>query len=146
MGDVFDFAAYAPDGRLVLLVEAKARRGTNDVWAADRRKGLLESAPFARDSRFLLATPQAVYLWDPGAEPVEFPTYSIAGDVVFKRYFDAAGITAEDFIEPAVFEQIVAQWLRGVTHGDGTGSKELDGWSGLAKLLTGGRVVERTAA
>jgi hypothetical protein len=41
-----DFIAYRPDGKVVLLAEAKSRRGTSESWAAKLRRNMALSTYF----------------------------------------------------------------------------------------------------
>jgi hypothetical protein len=141
----FDFSAYSSDGHLGLVVETKARRGANTEWARELRRNLLAQMPVASDAMFLLATPDALYLWKTGAAADDLATYEmIAGDI-FKPYFERAGIDPTKAVNPVVFELVVATWLQDRTRGLGPTAELLE-QAGLSQVLRGGRVVHQAAA
>lgn len=61
--NAIDFIAYDPEGGLVLLAEAKSRRGTSDLWAAKFRRNMLAHGLLLRSKYFLIATPERMYGW-----------------------------------------------------------------------------------
>jgi hypothetical protein len=136
-----DFAIYGRDGQLLAVVEVKSRRVSTTVWAREFRHNLLVG-PGLPKAVFVLATPFEVYVWDAGVEEDEPPTWSVAGEVVFGPYLAAAGVKVDQFIDPVVFEMIVARWLDDVVRGEA-----FDPFTdGFYKLLKNGRVVSRAAA
>lgn len=58
-----DFVVYDREGRVVLLAEAKNRRGTSGHWAAGLRKNMLSHGVLPWAKYFLIATPERMYLW-----------------------------------------------------------------------------------
>jgi len=84
-----DFVAYDREGQVLLLAEAKSRRGTSESWAARLRRNMLSHGMLPRSKYFLIATPERMYLWkqeraDPGEAPPEF---TIDAEKVFRPYF-----------------------------------------------------------
>jgi hypothetical protein len=142
---IYDFAAYAPDGHLALVVDAKARSGTDTNWAREVRQNLLAGANVANDAMFLLATPEAIYLWRRGEPADALATYELLADDIFRPYFERAGIDLKARLDPFVFEMIVASWLSDRTRGDGP-SHDLLETAGLSDALRGGHVVHQDAA
>lgn len=56
-----DFIAYDADGKVVLLAEAKSRRGTSASWAAKLRRNMLaHSYSLGRNSSS--SRPRSVYM------------------------------------------------------------------------------------
>jgi len=53
-----DFVAYDREGRVVLLAEAKNRRGTSEQWAAGLRRNMLAHGVLPRTEYFLIVTPE----------------------------------------------------------------------------------------
>ncbi len=58
-----DFVAYDRQGRVLLLAEAKSRRGTSESWAAGLRQNMLSHGLLPSSKYFLIATPERLYLW-----------------------------------------------------------------------------------
>lgn len=141
----FDFAGYSSDGRLRLVVETKARQGTNTEWARLFRQNLLENRPSVGDAMFLLATPDALYLWKCGAKSHELATYEMSAGDIFGPYFRRAGVDVEKPVSPMVFELVVDWWLQDRIHGAGPTNPLLED-AGLSDVLRGGRVVHQAAA
>lgn len=145
MAATFDFTGYSSDGRLGLVVETKARRGTNTEWARLFRQNLLEGLPAVADAMFLLATPDALYLWKRGAEPHELATYEMTAADIFGPYFLRAGVDPAKYVSPPVFDLVVDWWLQDRTRGAGP-THDLLEEAGFSELLRGGRVVHQAAA
>lgn len=132
-----DFVAYDREGRVLLLAEAKSRRGTSESWAARLRRNMLSHGMLPRSKYFLIATPERMYLWkqepvDPGEAPPEF---TIDAEKVFRPYFQK--LQQEPFnIGPEAFELVVLTWLSDITR---SGERNLEQGSPSAGLseLTG---------
>ena len=143
----FDFAVYGPDERLTTVIEAKARGGTTDTWAAQLRKNMVAHANVPRDAMFVLATPGALYLWEPKAQLTELPTYQIDATALFRPYFDRAGVPSgtETVVDPMVFEMIVNSWLQDLAT-EPVRSDPLLHDSGFVDRVRTGRLVAQLAA
>ena len=107
-----DFAAYDREGRVVLLVEAKSRRGTSEHWAAQLRRNMLAHGILPWAKYFLIATPERMYLWkqehpNPGDVPPEF---TIDAAKIFQPYFQKLHQEPSN-IGPEAFELLVLTWL-----------------------------------
>lgn len=107
-----DFVAYDREGRVVLLAEAKSRRGTSEHWAALLRRNMLSHGILPWAKYFLIATPERMYLWkqehpDPAEVPPEF---TIDAAKVFQPYFQKLHQEPSE-IGPEAFELLVLTWL-----------------------------------
>ena len=96
----FDFSAYSSEGQLALIAEAKVRRGTGAEWARQLRRNLLADTRIAPDAMFLLATPEALYLWKAGSSEDDFATYELKADALFRPYFERVGVDPGRAIDP----------------------------------------------
>jgi thioester reductase-like protein len=107
-----DFVAYDREGRVVLLAEAKSRRGTSEDWAARLRRNMLSHGilPWAR--YFLIATPERMYLWrqEPSNAAEAPPEFTIDAAKVFQPYFQKLHQEPSK-IGPEEFDLLVLMWL-----------------------------------
>ena len=119
-----DFVAYDREGRVLLLAEAKSRRGTSESWAARLRRNMLSHGMLPWSKYFLIATPERMYLWkqerpDPAEAPPEF---TIDAEKVFRPYFQK--LQQEPLnIGPEAFELVVLTWLSDITQ---SGERNVD--------------------
>lgn len=113
-----DIVAYDRDGRVLLLAEAKSRRGTSESWAAGLRRNMLSHGVLPWSKYFLIATPERVYLWrQPNAAEVA-PGVTINAERVFKPYFQRLHQEPSS-IAPEAFEHLVLTWLTDIArHSD----------------------------
>ena len=84
-----DFIAYDREGRIVLLAEAKSRRGTSEDWAARLRRNMPSHGVLPWAKYFLIATPERMYLWKqerPNLAEVP-PEFTIDATKEFRPYF-----------------------------------------------------------
>jgi hypothetical protein len=146
-----DILAFDKNGQLALIAEVKNKRGTSTTWAARMRRnmfahGLLPNAPY-----FLLALPDAFYLWEQngGASEAAEPTQKINPHQLLEPYYEKAGISPAN-LTGASFELIVTLWLNQVLRAKSP--QELNGnhdWilkSGLFDRLAGGHLELEAAA
>ncbi len=138
----FDFGLYASDGRLALVVEAKAKCGTNSEWAAKLRRNLLEQGDVPNARFFLLAMPDRLYLWrDGGVQPeVVEPTFVADARPVFGPHFERLGVEPEA-VYPEVFEMMVWSWLHELVESSRHETNDFPPWlteSGLLGAVRGG--------
>ncbi len=141
MSGRFDFSAYNKKGELGLVVEAKARRGINNMWARDVRGNIAQRLGTDLPA-LLIATPEALYAWRRGTPLEELPDYEELSEKALGPYYVNAGVRGDDFIEPSVFEAIVARWLEDVA----TGSVQpLGKIEELLAQVRGGRIVREAA-
>jgi hypothetical protein len=112
-----DFEVRDADGHPTALIEAKARRGTNSIWAAGLRRNFASHGALRRDVMFVVVTPEAFFIWEPDAELDEFPTYEVVTEAILRPYLARAGLAAGDFVDPEVFEMIVRAWLSDLVAG-----------------------------
>jgi hypothetical protein len=107
-----DFALYDRNGRLIAVAEVKNKSGTSREWAAKLRRNILAHGGFHRADFFLLATPDKLYLWKgASAEPaVVPPAFEVDAQLIFKPYFERAGVSPAD-VSGRAFELVVAAWL-----------------------------------
>lgn len=146
-----DFYCYGPDGRLALIVEARARTATtNTAWAAQVRQERLAESPADQQAAFAIVTLEALYVWDAGAPADRVADYeaSLGSEdfrSAFGAYLERAGITASSRVDDQVLELVVAWWLDDIAAGAYAASPfMLD--TGVPQLVGGGRVEQRTAA
>jgi hypothetical protein len=116
-----DFIAYDRQGHVVLLAEAKSRRGTSEQWAAGLRKNMLSHGLLPLAKYFLIATPERLYFWN--QEHPEradaAPEYTIDAAREFQPWFQKLSLEPSD-IGPEAFELLVHAWLNGIA-GSGEG-------------------------
>ena len=130
-----DFVAYDREGRVLLLAEAKSRRGTSESWAARLRTNMLSHGMLPQSKYFLIATPERMYLWkqepaDPGEAPPEF---TIDAENVFRPYFQK--LQQEPLnIGPEAFELLVLTWLSDITQSGASISGQSSPSVGLSDL------------
>jgi hypothetical protein len=103
-----DFVAYDKQGRVVLLVEAKSRRGTSENWAARLRRNMLAHGTLPGTKLFLIATPERIYLWkdQPVGRPEAPPDYAADAQKVLEPYFEKLRQEPSE-IGPEAFEFLV---------------------------------------
>lgn len=141
MSERFDFSAYDKKGELGLVVEAKARRGISNLWARDVRGNIAERLGTGLPA-LLIATPEALYAWRRGTPLEDLPDYEALSETALGPYYLNAGVRGGDFIEPSVFEAIVAQWLEDLTMG---AVQPLGKIEELLAQVRGGRIVREAA-
>jgi hypothetical protein len=107
-----DFVAYDRQGQVILLAEAKTRRGTSAKWAAGLRTNMLSHGVLPTAKYFLIATPDHVYLWNQKSSNLSDapPEFTIDGGEVFGSYFQKLDLDPSE-IAPAAFELLVLTWL-----------------------------------
>lgn len=113
---LIDFIAYKPDGKVVLLAEAKSRRGTSESWAAKLRRNMLAHGMLPSSQFFLIATPERIYGW--GHEdmpPSEVPPqFLVDARKALQPYFAKLKEGPED-ISPGAFELLILTWLTDIS-------------------------------
>ncbi len=141
----YDFAVYDDHGRLVAVLEAKRRFGTDASWAQAWHEMLGENLDQPVGASVAVVTPERIYAWRPGAGAAAKPDQVLDAGPRLAPYFRRLKISADE-VHPHVFEQVVGLWLRDIAqHEPPTGADDgSDG--GLLGVLRGGRVVERDAA
>jgi len=120
-----DFVAYDPEGKVVLLAEAKSRRGTSEHWAAGLRRNMLSHGGLPWAKYFLIATPERMYLWKQGSltRGEMPPEFSIDATKVFEPYFQKFR-QEPSRIGPEAFELLVLTWLTDLSRSDQRRIKE----------------------
>ena len=110
-----DFIAYDRQGRVVLLAEAKSRRGTSEQWAAGLRRNMLSHGHLPLAKYFLIATPERLYLWNQEhpEQADAAPEYTIDAAKEFQPWFRRLSLEPSD-IGPEAFELLVHAWLSGI--------------------------------
>src|SRR5258708_1352624 len=119
MHSSIDFAAYDREGRIVLLAEAKSRRGTSEDWAARLRRNMLAHGVLPSAKYFLVATPERIYLWkqeDTNTAEAR-PEFTIDAEEVFRPYFEKLH-QEPSRIGPEAFELLVFTWLTDVARSE----------------------------
>src|SRR5207248_7492860 len=126
-----DFIAYDREGHIVLLAEAKSRRGTSENWAARLRRNMLSHGVLPWAKYFLIATPERLYLWKqerPNLAEVA-PEVTIDATKEFQPYFQKLHQEPSD-IGPEAFELLVLTWLTDIARaGDGLDQDVASPWT-----------------
>lgn len=141
MSEPFDFAVYDSLGVLRLVIEAKPRRGIDEYWARDLRANIAERVG-SKLPPIVIATPVSIYAWEAGEDLEDLASYSALFEETLKPYYVQAGLHQDDFVDPVVFETIVAHWLEDVAAGVATAPGPIDA---LLAPLRGGRIVREAA-
>lgn len=136
-----DFEVRDKTGRRLAVVDAKARRGVTSSWAQQTYE-LLDPP---RDALFVLATPGAVYFWQPGVD-LGSPTHEVVAAPLLQPYLARVGLSAEDFIAPEVFPLVVQSWLLDVVAGRVETPPEPSWLAPLVDRLRGGVLETDVAA
>lgn len=115
-----DFIAYDPDGKVVLLAEAKSRHGTSDAWAAKLRRNMLAHGVLPKSQYFLIATPDRIYGWrQENLAPSDVPPqFTVDAQKALAPYFSKLGQSPAQ-ISPAAFELLVLAWLTDIARSSG---------------------------
>jgi hypothetical protein len=110
-----DFVAYGREGEVVLLVEAKSRRGTTEGWAAGLRRNMLSHGFLPSSKFFLIATPDRIYVWRKGRpeQTAARPEFTTDAAKVLQPYFQRLNQDPSK-IGPEAFELLVLTWLNDV--------------------------------
>jgi hypothetical protein len=147
-----DIFAFDRNGQLVLIAEAKSKRGTSSDWAAKMRRNMLAHDLMPNAPYFLLALPDAFYLWDGSGRSAQFsePTRRIDPHKFLKPLYEKTGISPTNLTE-RTFEFIVTSWLNQVLRADSSrdlrnGEQDWLVESGLFDRLLGGHLELETAA
>lgn len=112
-----DFVAYNPDGTILLLAEAKIRRGTSPAWAAQLRRNMFAHRSLPKSQFFLIATPESIYGWreiDSRPDDSSAPGFIIDAQEVFRPYFSKYQLDPAS-IAPEPFSLVVGAWLTDLT-------------------------------
>ncbi len=134
-----DFVAYDRQGHVVLLAEAKGRRGTSEQWAARLRMNMLSHGLLPSAKYFLIATPERLYLWNqerPDQAPDHAdaaPEHTIDAASEFQPWLRRLGLRPLD-MGPEAFELLVFAWLDDIARSGEDLSREVAPW--LAELAT----------
>lgn len=110
-----DFIAYDQEGRVLLLAEAKSRRGTSELWATGLRRNMLSHGLLPSSKYFLIATPERLYLWrqdQPDAAETP-PQVTMDAEKIFRPYFQKLQQEPSK-IGPEAFEHLVLTWLKDI--------------------------------
>jgi len=107
--------AFDKDGQLALIAEVKNKRGTSSNWAAKMRRNMLAHGLMPNAPYFLLALPDAFYLWDSSGRSLQFaePVQKVDPHSFLRTYYQKTGISPTDPTEES-FEFIVTSWLNQV--------------------------------
>lgn len=113
---LIDLIAYRPDGKVVLLAEAKSRRGTSASWAAKLRRNMLAHGTLPDSQFFVIATPERIYGWrQEDLPPNEVPPqFFLDAEEVLRPYFAKLRKSPDD-ISPSAFELLILTWLTDIS-------------------------------
>jgi hypothetical protein len=121
-----DVIAYDPDGRVILLAEAKSRVGTSAEWAAQFRRNMLAHGTLPNAQFFLIATPERMYFRKQDGRGVQDapPEFTIDAAAEFKPYFDRLEKTSQG-VSGQALELLVLSWLTEIARtGDARSKKD----------------------
>ena len=129
-----DFIAYDREGRVLLLAEAKSRRGTSETWATGLRRNMLSHGILPSSRYFLIATPERMYLWNGESHAEDAPPeFTIDAEKVFGPYFQK--LHQEPLtIGPEAFEFVVLTWLTDITRSGERNPSQGPTSAGLSEL------------
>ena len=135
-----DVVAYDKDGSVLLLAEAKSRRGTSAQWAAQFRRNMLAHGILPNSKYFLIATPDRIYLWKHADSQVSelLPAFTLDATQELKPYFEALRSPADIGDETLTF--LLLTWLTDIAR---SGDGPVNGWlsdSGLVRSLAQARI------
>jgi len=133
-----DFVAYKPDGSVVLLAEAKSRRGTSEAWAAKLRRNMMSHGVLPESEFFLIATPDRIYGWKQQNLPASEvpPQFQVDAEKALRPYLGSLEKTHEG-ISPSAFELVVLKWLTDISEAR---QEELECDSSLDPLVSSGLI------
>jgi hypothetical protein len=141
-----DFVAYDDRGQVILLGEAKGRRGVSDQWAARFRRNMLAHGTLPKAAFFFIATPEHLYFWrqDRPLSGDEPPEFTIDATKELKPYFEKSG-QAPGTVSEQGLEVVVWWWLTDIAISGRTRAKHDPsiGWladSGLIDALEKARI------
>jgi hypothetical protein len=131
-----DFIAYDADGKVVLLAEAKSRRGTSASWAAKLRRNMLAHSILPRSQFFLIATPERMYGWrqENLVSTDVPPQFIVDAQKALKPYFAKLKQDPEN-ISPRAFELLILTWLTDIARSE---VDQLESDPSLASLIESG--------
>jgi len=114
-----DFIAYDTDGSVVLLAEAKSRRGTSEAWAAKLRRNMLAHGVLPRAKYFLIATPERIYGWAQESLTADDapPQFTVDAHEALGPYFKRTDLDPAD-VSPGAFDLLVLAWLTDISRAD----------------------------
>jgi hypothetical protein len=120
-----DFIAHDRDGHVLLLAEAKSRRGTSASWAAGLRRNMLSHGMLPASKYFLVATPERLYLWrqEDSHAAEALPQVTIDAEKVLAPYFKVLRQDPSQ-IGPEAFEHLVLAWLKDLARPELSGADQ----------------------
>jgi hypothetical protein len=141
MTNRWDVAVYDRDDQLVLVVEAKTKRGAGKDWAANLRRNILAHGVYPNAPFFLIAFPDRFYLWTQSNTKLGYslPDYTIDAEPLLKRYFTQSGIDPQK-VSGRSFELIVSSWISEIVNSDRLPTEKWLIDSGLYATIAGGRL------
>ncbi len=144
MSATTDFIVRSADNRPQLVVEVKAKRQSDPLWAASLRRNLFAHAQIPPAPHFLLALPDHFYLWKDATLDAVPPHYIVASDDVLCHYLNRITVPLNELSEQS-FEIVIRNWLDDViagnrtTEGEGQATAQLR-QSGLYEAIKDGLV------
>ena len=137
-----DFEVTNKAGRRVAVVETKVRRGTSWLWAQATR----DNVQPPDDVLFILATPSALYFWEPTGEKRSSPSHDLLAESLLQPYLERVGLSADDVIRPEVFELVVQTLLLDIVAGRSSLPTDPPWLGRLLEPLRGGTIGADVAA
>lgn len=146
-----DIVAEGPAGDVRLIVETKAKQGTNEDWATAFHFTLATAWNEKAPLYFLLALPDKFYLWDPETSHLAVrPKYVADSAAVLGPYLESIG-SRKARVSSMAFELAVQAWMQDLIQRLARNEKpaESETWveqSGLGDVLRGAHLVYESAA
>jgi hypothetical protein len=112
MAEVPDLSVRGPDGKILLAVEVKSKPDASQDWAAQMRRNLLVHGFIPPSPFFLLALPDAFYLWRNNIPPYDHepPDYKINAAEALAAYLNRSPHILSNISE-ASLRHLVLAWL-----------------------------------
>jgi hypothetical protein len=136
-----DIAVYDRDHDMQLVAEVQGRVGASQEWVREIRSNLLDAKAIPLTPYFLLAMPDAFYLWTPSShdDPGAAPAYRIDARAALAPYIRGFEESLET-INPYSLQLLVSSWLQDLAYAESSGNAGWLGESGLYQAIRRGSV------
>jgi hypothetical protein len=130
-----DFVVTDSHGASRAFIEVKSRSGASPEWATELRRNLVDDAFARSQDYFVIVTPKALYVWNPGAGVADFPReFPIRR--ALEKYVRGTDLDVTN-LSPSSFELIVQAWLADLVRGRASEDVPAD----LAAAVEDGRLL-----
>jgi hypothetical protein len=140
-----DIAVYDRDHDMQLVAEVQSRTGASQDWVREIRRNLLAAKAIPQAPYFLLAMPDAFYLWTPASrnDPDAPPEHRIDAREALAPYVRGFEVSLET-INSYSLQLLVSSWLQDLAFAEPVrernGSAGWLGSSGLDQAIRRGSV------